>query len=74
MNSDILLVLGVIIVALSFTTWLSAYANLIWRWPPVIGTAAGVLLIIAAWVLHPGGYSLREVPNAFIRVTAMIFG
>lgn len=73
MNTDVLLVLGIIVVALSFTTWLSAYANLAWRWPPVVTSGIGLLIILLAWILHPGGYPPREVPGAFVRVLAMIF-
>ena len=70
MTTDLALVLGIVIAAFSIPSILSAFSD---RRAP--RASAITILIAGALVLYaiqtkPGGYTLEDVPNAFIRVTA----
>lgn len=70
--ADLALVAGVILAALALPAAISARID---RQSPRLATALCVLatgLILVAAYLHPGDYTWREVPLAFIRVTALI--
>lgn len=70
--SDVLLVSGIVLFAFSVTGWLAAFAEGWWRWSSVVGFGLALILIVAAWVMHPGGYPPAEAAGAFVRVLAMI--
>jgi|TARA_B110000908_G_scaffold139014_1_gene165457 hypothetical protein len=70
MTTDLALVLGIVIAAFSIPSILSAFSD---RRAP--RASAITILIAGALVLYaiqtkPGGYTLEDVPNAFIRVVA----
>jgi len=70
MNTDLLLVIGVTLGVFSVPSILSAISE--GRAPRVaaltiIGSGA---LILYAINTHPGGYTLQDVPGAFVRVVA----
>jgi len=72
MSPDISLVLGVILAGLSVPSILSALSD---RRAPrasaiTILIAGG--LILYAFTTRPGGYTLQDVPDAFVRVFAML--
>ncbi len=69
---DILIALGVFLLVLSVPSLISAMID---RRPPRVAAltaifAAGIL--IYAVQTNPGAYSLRDVPDVFIRVAAKI--
>lgn len=72
MNTDIALVVGMLLVVLSIPAIFSAFSE--GRAPRV----AALLLLIGGgtmvWALHgkPGGIRLEEIPQAVVRVVAMI--
>ncbi|MEO0937716.1 MAG: hypothetical protein AAFY38_06140 [Pseudomonadota bacterium] len=72
MHADIALVLGIIIGGLSVPSILSALSDS--RAPRAsaltILIAAG--LVYYAFTTHPGGYTLQDIPDAFVRVVALV--
>ena len=68
MDPDLFLVIGIVIAALTIPSLISAYIE--GRTP----RAGAVLMLISGTLIvvglskHPGGYALREIPEAFVRV------
>ncbi|MFA5580412.1 MAG: hypothetical protein WDA25_00500 [Paracoccaceae bacterium] len=68
MGTDLFLVIGIVIAALTIPAIVSAWSD---RRPPRVATLVlmiGGALIIAALVQKPGGYRVDDVPHAFVRV------
>lgn len=68
MNTDVILVAGLVVGALAIPSALSAFAE---SRPP--RAAAGAILvggglIIMAFMLKPGGYTAAQIPGVFSRV------
>ncbi|MEL7100066.1 MAG: hypothetical protein AAGM84_14670 [Pseudomonadota bacterium] len=72
METDIALVVGIIIAGLSVPSILSAMSD--GRAP----RASALTILIAGGLItyaltqHPGGYTLQTVPDAFVRVVALV--
>ncbi len=70
MDSDLMLIIGLVLAVLSVPAILSAYSE---GRPPRVATftiiAAGALVV---WAIksHPGGYRIEEIPEVFVRVVA----
>jgi len=70
MTPDLLLVLGIVIAGFSVPSILSALAD--GRAP----RASAITILIAGGLIlyaiqsQPGGYTLQEIPNVFVRVAA----
>ncbi len=72
MQTDMILVIGIVLGVFSIPAIVSAFSEA--RAPRVAAfvlIAAGCLVIYAI-SQKPGGYTLRDVPNAFVRVVADI--
>ncbi|PQO24366.1 hypothetical protein C2I36_02950 [Rhodobacteraceae bacterium WD3A24] len=72
MGSDLVLVLGALFAVLAVPSFASAYADR--RFPTVglgLALAAGGL-VVWAQLIAPEPYSLRDVPEALIRVIARV--
>lgn len=72
MNPDILLIGGLTVACLSIPSIISAYAD---RRSPRIAMVMllfGGGLVLLALRSQPGGYALADVPEALLRVLAMI--
>ncbi len=72
MNTDLMLVIGLVLVVFSVPSIISALSD--GRAPRVAAVvliAAGSLVLYAIQQ-HPGDFRLEEIPNAFIRVVASI--
>jgi hypothetical protein len=68
MDTDLFLVIGIVVCALSIPSLLSAFVE---GRPPRLGAVivfAGVVLIIVALTNHGRGYSFSEIPDVFFRV------
>ena len=68
LDTDLLLVIGIVLGALSIPSLLSAYSES--RAPragAVIVLVSGVLIVVA-WSRHAAGYSFAEIPDVFMRV------
>ncbi len=73
METDLALVIGLIILVLSAPAIISAISD--GRAPRTAAFALviGGGLVVYALTQKPGGYALNEVPQAFIKVIARIF-
>lgn len=68
LDTDLLLVIGIVLGALSIPSLLSAYSES--RAPragAVIVLVSGVLILVAL-TRHAAGYSFAEIPDVFLRV------
>lgn len=74
MSLDLLLIGGVVILALSLPSLVTALTSRhSVRYPLAIaGIGAGFLAV--AFVAKPGGYTFQEIPDAVSRVAGMLFG
>ncbi|ASM74275.1 MULTISPECIES: hypothetical protein [Roseobacteraceae] len=70
LDSDLALVLGVVIGLLSIPSILSAMTDGRAPRASAVTILIAGLLIIFAIQTHPGGYSIGDVPNAFVVVVA----
>ncbi|MBN2630426.1 MAG: hypothetical protein JXR75_07790 [Rhodobacteraceae bacterium] len=74
MDTDLMFVVGTVLAALSIPSILSAYSD---SRPP---RAAAVILMIGGTLLvvalsqKPGGVTISEIPNIFLRVFARYLG
>ena len=72
MDTDLALVLGIVIAALSIPSILSALSD---RRAP---RASAITILIAGGLIvfavtgKPGGYALQDIPDTFVRVTARL--
>jgi len=68
MNTDLYLVIGLVIGALSIPSLLGAFAES--RWPragAILLLISGVLVVVAV-TQKPSGYTFAEIPHVFVRV------
>ncbi len=72
MQSDLYLVIGIVVGVLAFPSLIGAFSQ---SRPPraaaVMVVISGVLIVLAVRS-HPGGYKLEDVPRAFTRVIASV--
>ncbi len=68
MDSDLMLVIGLIVCALSLPSVIGAISE--GRAPRTASIAilVGGLLVVLALSRHPGGYAIDEIPQVFFRV------
>lgn len=69
-DSDLYLIIGIVLAVLSVPAMLSAFSE---GRAPRVATITAVIagcLIVYAIQLSPDGYTLRDIPEAFIRVVA----
>jgi len=73
-NTDLILVVGLVLVVLSVPAVFSAFSES--RTPRVAAFTliAGGSLMIWAVVKTPGGFAIQDIPNAVVRVVADILG
>jgi hypothetical protein len=70
MDTDLVLVLGLVFCVLSIPSLLNAYTE---GHVPRVGTllaVGGVILFVLAISQRPTGYAFAEIPDVFIRVFA----
>ena len=68
MDPDLFLVIGLVIAVLTIPAMLTAFTE--GRTPraaAIMVLIAGVLIVLAL-SRHPNGYSIADIPNAFVRV------
>lgn len=68
MDTDLYLVIGIVICALSIPSLLSAFVE---GRAPRLGAIivfAGIVMIVVALTNHGRGYSFAEIPDVFFRV------
>ena len=68
MDTDLILVIGIILVGLAIPALLAAYSE---SRPPRTGSIMvliGGVLIVVALTQHSAGYTFAELPSLFLRV------
>lgn len=68
MDTELALILGILLVCLAVPSGLSAFSD---RRRPRVAmglVVAGGAMIAWAWLAHPGGYRLADVPDVFLHV------
>ena len=73
MDSDLLLVTGIILGVLSIPAMLNAYSDSrAPRLAAIVILIAGALIVVAVR-MHPAGYTPAELPDVFARVFRNLF-
>ena len=70
LTQDLLLVIGIVIAGFAIPAILGAWSERRSPRTPAIMIMIGGSLILLAISQKPGGYTLEDVPNAFVRVVA----
>lgn len=68
MDTDLALIIGLIIAGLSVPAIISAISEARAPRAAAIAVLAGGGLIVFAVTSHPGGYAMAEIPDVFFRV------
>lgn len=68
MDSDLALVLGLVLALLAVPSMVSAFSDRRAPRASAIALAIAGGLIVYAAAVHPGGYSLADVPRVFFEV------
>lgn len=72
MDSDLLLVIGLIVAVFAIPAIVSAFAD---GRPPraaAVAVVIGGALVLSALVIRPGGYTPAQIPEAILRVVARV--
>ncbi|TNJ43368.1 hypothetical protein [Phaeobacter sp. B1627] len=72
MDTDAVLVIGLVLIWLGIPSFFSAYAS---RRSPLAAAlmfALGAGCLVWAVMAHPGGYAFYDVPDVFFRVIARL--
>ncbi len=72
MDTDLFLVIGLLLAGLSVPSLLSAYADARAPRAASILVLIGGTLIVVALTQKPGGYTFADIPQAFLRVIARV--
>lgn len=70
MNTDLMLVVGIVICALSLPSLLAAFSESRAPRAGAVLLLIGGILLVVALTKKPGGYTFAEVPHVFTRVIA----
>ncbi len=73
MNTDVFLVFGLIIIAFAVPPTLGAFFDSRAPRTPAILILIGGSLVVLAVTQNPGGYSIYDVPDVFVRVIGQFF-
>jgi formate-dependent nitrite reductase membrane component NrfD len=73
MDTDLVLVLGIVLLVLSVPSLLAAWAESRAPRMGAIMAIAALGMISAALLLQPGGYAFNQVPAVVIRVVSRLF-
>ena len=68
MDTDIILIAGIVLGALSIPAMLSAISDGNAPRVPVFMILISGAMIVFAFVMHPGGYAISDVPDVFFSV------
>ncbi len=74
MDNDILLVTGLILAVFAITSAIRSYSDGETPRGAMVVMLAGGGMVAWALTQNPAGYTLQDIPRAFIRVLAMIIG
>ena len=72
MDSDLIMVAGILILMLSIPSAISAYADGRGPWVALVVVILGAAALGWGWQNHPTEMTLTEVPHVIIRVLARV--
>lgn len=71
-DSDLILVIGIILAVLSIPAMLSAFSESRAPRAPIVTILIAGAMILYAVKTHPGGYAISDVPHVFFEVVGRI--
>lgn len=74
MDTDLILVIGLILGLLAIPGIMSSVSENRAPRAPILTILIAAGMITFAFVTHPGGYTLEEIPDVFYRVVGKYFG
>ena len=72
MDSDLLLVTGLLVGAITIPSIISAFSD---SRPPrvaAVGLVVGGVMVVTAFMTKPGGYTAAQIPDVFAHVLARV--
>ena len=73
MDTDLFVVVGFLLAALSIPSALASYAEGIFPRLALVTLLLGVIIGLSGAMISPDGYSLGRIPHSFIEILARIF-
>ncbi|MGI3169404.1 hypothetical protein ACRARG_09650 [Pseudooceanicola sp. C21-150M6] len=72
MDFDLILTAGIVVLMLSIPSAIAAFADRRGPWIALIVIIIGAGIVGFAWMNHPEGYEVADIPHAIIRVLARV--
>ncbi|MDH5529963.1 MAG: hypothetical protein OEY05_07995 [Paracoccaceae bacterium] len=72
MDTDLVLISGIVIIILSFPAMISAFASDRSLLGAIVFAAIGAAMVVAAYIYSAEGYQPEDIPQAFLKVLARI--
>ncbi len=73
MDTDLFVVVGFLLAALSLPSALASYAEGIFPKTALTTLALGVMIALGGAAFSPDGYAFARIPHSFIEILARIF-
>ncbi|MGE4328030.1 MAG: hypothetical protein AB7E21_18265 [Pseudodonghicola sp.] len=73
MDTDLILVLGLVVVFFAIPALVSAFSDERRLRAPTVALLIGGGAMVYAYVAHPGGYTLEQLPDVFFGVIGRYF-
>jgi formate-dependent nitrite reductase membrane component NrfD len=74
MDTDLVLTVGIVLLALSLPSLLQGWVEQRMSRLGVVMALAGAVMIVAAWLYRPTGYSVPEIPGIMLKVVSRLLG
>jgi hypothetical protein len=72
MDTDLVLISGIVIIILSFPAMISAFASDRSLLGAIVFAAIGAAMVVVAYFYSAEGYQPEDIPQAFLKVLARI--
>jgi formate-dependent nitrite reductase membrane component NrfD len=72
MDTDLVLTVGIVLLALSLPSLLQGWVEQRMSRLGVVMALAGAIMIVAAWLYRPTGYSVPEIPGIMLKVVSRL--
>ncbi len=74
MDTDLVLTVGIVLLALSLPSLLQGWVEQRMSRLGVVMALSGAVMIVAAWLYRPTGYSVPEIPGIMLKVVSRLLG
>lgn len=71
-DPDILIVLATVVSVFALSSTVAGWASRVWPWTALVSLVIGLGILGYVHMSLPDGLGVWDIPNAFIRVAAMI--